>query len=161
MHFIYRLFTSRAHTHTHTDKSKTFGMSLRELVDAECGGANALMRMGGHVLQDAARKDDGIAGPSGAAFANRTIPGQLNEHQMVNEFLGQIAPAPQTFRMDALLQEMREIDAHNFQPPVLCARPVIDEVSSSNGGTWANEFTQGAKPQGADAETLRQISEQV
>lgn len=141
-------------------------MSLRDLVDAECGGANALMRMGGHVLQDAARKDDGIAGPSATAFTNRSVGGQLNEHQMVNEFLGQIAPAPQTFRMDSLLQEMREIDAHNFQSPVMCARPVIDEVSRSGGGTWANEFTQGivgndSKPEGVDAEALRQISEQV
>lgn len=118
-------------------------MALRELVDAECGGANALMRMGGHMLQDAARKDDGLAGHSAAsaAFGNRAV-GPLDEHQMVNEFLGQIAPAPQTFRMDALLHEMRQIDAQNFQSPVMCAPNVIDEVNSDGAALWANEFSQ-------------------
>lgn len=125
-------------------------MSLRELVDAECGGANALMRMGGHMLQDAARKDDGIAGHS-SAFGNRAA-GPLDEHQMVNEFLGQIAPAPQTFRMDALLHEMRQIDAQHFQSPVMRAPNVIDQVNSGGAASWANEFTQSGAPLDAQKE---------
>lgn len=116
-------------------------MSLRELVDAECGGANALMRMGGHMMQDAARKDDGLAGPSsaGGAFGGRPA-GPLDEQQMVNEFMHQIAPAPQTFRMDALLNEMRQMDAHQ-QPPLMRAPNVIDHVSRAGAASWANEFS--------------------
>lgn len=132
-------------------------MSLRDLVDAECGGANALMRMGGHMLRDAARKDDGLAGPSSAAFANRAPGGSLDEQHLVNEFLGQIAPAPQTFRMDALLHEMRQIDAQHFQSP-MCAPNVIDQVNSDGGASWANEFTQSGAPVSANGPM---ISDQV
>lgn len=140
-------------------------MSLRELVDPECGGANPLMRLGGHMIQDAARKDDGIAGPSGSStFSNRT--GQFDEHQLVNEFLGQIAPAPQTFRMDALLKEMREIDNHNFPAQVVCAPPVIEEVNNGSGVSWASEFAQRTGPmagqqENADESALREMGEQV
>lgn len=39
-------------------------MSLRDLVDGECGGANQLMRMGAQLTRDNARKDEGFAGTS-------------------------------------------------------------------------------------------------
>lgn len=108
-------------------------MSLRDLVEPDCSGANSLMRLGNQIRQDAAFKDEGL-GP-GASFTNRSQ--QFGSDQLVNEFLGQIAP-PQTFRMDSLLQEMREIDTRSFQR-IVRAPPVIEEVNS--GIDWANEFS--------------------
>lgn len=115
-------------------------MSLRELVDPECGGANPLMRLGNHIVSDVAHKDEGISG-SGRMndFAGPSTSRGFNdfsETQLVNEFLGQMrAPPPQTFRMDALLQEMREMDAqrHPIQAPTVSA-----EVN--NGLKWVNDF---------------------
>ena len=95
------------------------------------------MQMGSHVMRDAARMDEGFSGPStSVGFAGQARP-QLDEHHMVNEFLGQMAAPPQSFRTDLLMQEMREIEAKNFQPQI--APQVIHEVSSS--AHWANEFS--------------------
>lgn len=113
-------------------------MSLRELVEPDCQGANSLMRLGNQIRHDTAFKDEGF-GPS-TSFANR--PQQFGSDQLVQEFLGQIAPPPQTFRMDALLQEMREIDAQSFHNRMVQRAPlVIEEVN--NGFNWANEFSRG------------------
>lgn len=120
-------------------------MSLRELIDPECGGANSLMRLGNHVVSDAAHKDDGISGRAHAFSGPSTSRAQrdfndFNENHLVNEFLGQMtAPPPQSFHMDALLQEMREIDAQHHPLEVVQASPVSAEVSS--GLNWANEFS--------------------
>lgn len=127
-------------------------MSLRELVDPECGGANPLMRLGNHLIHDAAHKDDGIAGTAppmvGVAGPAHFATQPLDETHLVNEFLGQMAaPPPQTFRMDALLREMRELDARNYPTQVMRAPLVSDEINE--GGAWANEYQQG------DASTLK------
>lgn len=121
-------------------------MSLRELVDPECGGANPLMRLGTHLIHDAAHKDDGIAGAASSHIAGAAGPAHFASHPMdethlVNEFLGQMAaPPPQSFRMDALLQEMREIDARNYPTQVMRAPPVADEINK--GLAWSNEYQQ-------------------
>lgn len=115
-------------------------MSLRELVDPECGGANPLMRLGAHLTNDIAHKDEGISGHSfNAATSARTQHafGELSESHLVDEFLGQMsAPPPQSFRMDRLLQEMREIDAANCSTEVIQAPLVSAELSNN----WADEF---------------------
>ncbi|XP_055311031.1 peroxisomal targeting signal 1 receptor isoform X2 [Sitodiplosis mosellana] len=125
-------------------------MSLRELIDPECGGANPLMRLGNQIVQDAAHKDEGISGRPMPFAEVSSRPQQsfseMNQNQLVNEFLGQMsAPAPQTFRMDALLQEMREIDAQNYPLEVVQAPTVSAEVN--NGLNWANQFHQGPNTQ--------------
>lgn len=144
-------------------------MSLRDLIDAECGGANPLMRLGGHMLQDAARKDDGISGAtssSSTAFFNRTNVGPLDEQQLVHEFQNQIAPAPSTFHMDPLLKEMQQIEANHFQPNVMCAPTVMDEINNSNAASWANEFanhtgTDDGSHANADEAALKEMNDQV
>lgn len=120
---------------------------MRELVDADCGGANALMRMGAHFARDHALKDEGLGGgPSHGGMA-RDMQGAGafgGPDQMVNEFLGQVrAVPPQTFRMDALLQEMRDIDAQQFHAQLSRAPPVIDEVHRAQVD-WAKEFAHHA-----------------
>ncbi|CAD7092619.1 unnamed protein product [Hermetia illucens] len=110
-------------------------MSLRQLVEPDCGGANPLVRLGTHVTRDSAYKDEGL-GRGSQGLISRDV---LSEDQLVNEFLGQINAPTQTFRMDALLQEMREMDAHNFQANVVKAPLVIDEVNS--GAEWIREYS--------------------
>lgn len=118
-------------------------MSLRELIDPECSGANPLMRLGNQIVHDAAHKDEGISGRPMPFAEASSRPQQsfseMNQNQLVNEFLGQMsAPAPQTFRMDALLREMREIDAQNYPLEVVQAATVSAEVN--NGLNWADQF---------------------
>lgn len=126
-------------------------MSLRDLVDADCGGANALMRMGSHFARDHAHKDEGLGGGTSSQMArDHHQPGAFGAaDQMVNDFLGQVrAVPPQTFRMDALLQEMRDIDAQQFHANLARAPPVIDEVHRAID--WAKEF-------GHHGETTQQL----
>ena len=54
--------------------------------------------------------------------------------------MDQMTPAPQTFRMDVLLNEMREIDARNFhqKQQILAAPNVIQQVNRDR--EWAMEF---------------------
>lgn len=124
-------------------------MSLRELIDPECGGANPLMRFGNHIVNDTAHKDDGISGRvhdlqfSGASTSRQQqgFDG-INETQLVDEFLGQMhAPPPQSFRMDTLLQEMREIDATNNYPPEVVQAPIVSH-EINNSLSWAGEFSE-------------------
>lgn len=122
-------------------------MSIRDLIDPDCGGANPLMRLGNQIVHDVAHKDEGISGRpmpfAEASSRSQQSFGELSQNHLVNEFLGQMsAPAPQTFRMDALLQEMREIDAQNYPLEVVQAPTVSHEVH--NGLNWANEFHDGA-----------------
>lgn len=42
--------------------------------------------------------------------------------------------------MNALLREMREIEQQNFQPQVVNAPRVIDEVTRNTTSAWAKEF---------------------
>lgn len=121
-------------------------MSLRQLVEGDCGGVNPLMQLGGQFTRDNAHKDEGFSG-SHAPFESRPI---MPEEQMVNEFMGQISGPPQTFEVNALLQEMREIESQSFLPQVINAPRVIDEVTR-NSSEWAKEFGQEtlASQQGA------------
>lgn len=102
-------------------------MSLRQLVDGDCGGVNPLMQLGGQFTRDAARKDEGFMN---AQFERNLRP---DEH-MVNEFLGQVTAPPQSFQMDALLQEMREIEQTNGM-----AVHGLDNTNSVSK-QWTNEF---------------------
>lgn len=120
-------------------------MSLRELIDPECGGANPLMRLGQQIVHGSAHKDEGISGRPMpfAESSSRSHPSQFpqaGQDQLVNEFLGQMsAPPPQSFRMDALLQEMREIDAQSH-PVELIRAPTISAEVQNHGISWTNEF---------------------
>lgn len=104
-------------------------MSLRDLVDAECGGANQLMRMGAQLTRDSALKDEGFAGQSSLPGGPR--PGPSDE--FVNEFLaqaGRTAPPPQSFRMDSLLKEMQGISQQQQH----------QGGQNQNFEMWRNEF---------------------
>lgn len=111
-------------------------MSFKDLVEPECGGTNPLMNLGRQVTRDVAFQDEGFTGGR-AAFIGA-------DNDLVKEFMGQIAPAPQSFRMDVLLKEMRDIDAQNFHHrQIVPGPPVIEEVNRSDLD-WAKEFGVGS-----------------
>lgn len=124
-------------------------MSFKDLVEPECGGANPLMNLGRQVTRDVAFQDEGFVGGRSAFIGT--------DNDLVKEFMGQIAPAPQSFRMDVLLKEMRDIDAQNFhQRQIVPGPPVIEEVNRSDLD-WAKEFaidsSMGASHSGHRAES--------
>lgn len=107
-------------------------MSMKRLVEADCGGANPLMQIGGQFTRDLAFQDEGLAGfrPPTEGF--------------VNEFLGQASAAPQTFQMNNILQEMREIESRSFNTGVESGPRVIDQVANEQ---WAKDYAARHMPQ--------------
>ncbi|XP_065286555.1 peroxisomal targeting signal 1 receptor isoform X2 [Dermacentor albipictus] len=111
-------------------------MSIRNLVEAECGAPNPLVKLSSHAIQDAARQQEGLLrqrhhGQLGAAGTSAGL---------VDEFLaerhGPERMAPQTFHMAGLLREMHDIEKM-YQPPV-SVRPGIADAGVSKA--WADEF---------------------
>uniref|UniRef100_A0A6B2EFH1 Putative peroxisomal targeting signal 1 receptor n=1 Tax=Phlebotomus kandelakii TaxID=1109342 RepID=A0A6B2EFH1_9DIPT len=112
-------------------------MSLRDLVDPECGGANQLVRLGNQITRDHTYKDEGFSGAPQSALPGRPV---FNSELLINDFMAQVSNVapPQSFRMDNLLKEMRDIDGQSFGRPVVPAPPVIQEVNRSE--MWSKDF---------------------
>ncbi|XDV40057.1 hypothetical protein PO909_009216 [Leuciscus waleckii] len=107
-------------------------MAMRELVDAECGGANPLMKLTGHMTQE------------GGAWRHRstpTIPPTpieiATEEELVNEFLQAPQRPPHSFDMGQLLEEMQQIDQQNYRQ---APQRAPDVAALALSGDWAAEF---------------------
>ncbi|XP_077432507.1 peroxisomal biogenesis factor 5 isoform X3 [Vanacampus margaritifer] len=111
-------------------------MAMRELVEAECGGANPLMKLTGHMTKE------------GGAWRHRstpTIPPTpieiAAEDELVNEFLQAPPRPPHTFDMGQLLEEMQQIDQQSYRQ---APQRAPDVAALALSGAWAAEFVSGS-----------------
>ncbi|XP_022612323.1 peroxisomal biogenesis factor 5 isoform X1 [Seriola lalandi dorsalis] len=110
-------------------------MAMRELVEAECGGANPLMKLTSHMTKE------------GGAWRHRstpTIPPSpieiATEEELVNEFLQAPPRPPHTFDMGQLLEEMQQIDQQSYRQ---APQRAPDVAALALSGDWAAEFLSG------------------
>ncbi|KAH8387423.1 hypothetical protein KR093_006939 [Drosophila rubida] len=106
-------------------------MSLRPLVEGDCGAVNPLMQLGGQFTRDVAHKDEGFAATQ---FERQLRP----DEQMVSDFLGHVAAPPQSFQMQSLLQEMRDINIHGSDG--------AQQVDQHLAGQWSRDFALQQQP---------------
>ncbi|XP_026854931.1 peroxisomal biogenesis factor 5 isoform X2 [Electrophorus electricus] len=111
-------------------------MAMRELVEAECGGANPLMKLTSHMTQE------------GGAWRHRstpTIPPTpieiATEEELVSEFLQAPPRPPHSFDMGQLLEEMQQIDQQSYRQ---APQRAPDVAALALSGDWAAEFLSGA-----------------
>ncbi|XP_063734363.1 peroxisomal biogenesis factor 5 isoform X2 [Eleginops maclovinus] len=119
-------------------------MAMRELVEAECGGANPLMKLTSHMTTE------------GGAWRHRstpTIPPTsieiATEEELVNEFLQAPPRPPHTFDMGQLLEEMQQIDQQSYRQ---APQRAPDVAALALSGDWTAEFLSG--PDSASAPGL-------
>uniref|UniRef100_H2TK64 Peroxisomal targeting signal 1 receptor n=1 Tax=Takifugu rubripes TaxID=31033 RepID=H2TK64_TAKRU len=110
-------------------------MAMRELVEAECGGANPLMKLTTHMTKE---------GGAWRHHSTPTIPPTAieiaTEEELVNEFL-QAPPRPaHTFDMGQLLEEMQQIDQQSYRQ---APQRAPDVAALALSGDWAAEFLSG------------------
>lgn len=113
-------------------------MAFRGLVEGDCGGPNSLIRLASHYVQDHGFKEEGINRPFGPQEEFQAP----DADQLIQQFLQEPA-CPQTFRMDNLLQEMREID-QTIHPPIT-APGVANELADLDAA-WNNACLKPAEP---------------
>uniref|UniRef100_A0A671YHT6 Peroxisomal targeting signal 1 receptor n=1 Tax=Sparus aurata TaxID=8175 RepID=A0A671YHT6_SPAAU len=115
-------------------------MAMRELVEAECGGANPLMKLTSHMT-----KEGGIP-PAAIEIAT--------EEELVNEFLQAPPRPPHTFDMGQLLEEMQQIDQQSYRQ---APQRAPDVAALALSGDWTAEFLSG--PDAASAPGLTALGD--
>uniref|UniRef100_A0A3Q3F721 Peroxisomal targeting signal 1 receptor n=1 Tax=Labrus bergylta TaxID=56723 RepID=A0A3Q3F721_9LABR len=132
-------------------------MAMRELVEAECGGSNPLMKLTGHMTK---------------------------EGGLVNEFLQAPPRPPHTFDMGQLLEEMQQIDQQNYRQapqrpdvaalalsgdwtaeflsgPDAASAPGLNALGDAADADWTREFIAEAAPGRWAEEYLEQSEEKL
>ncbi|KAJ8681691.1 hypothetical protein QAD02_017483 [Eretmocerus hayati] len=117
-------------------------MALRELVEGECGGPNPLIRLTSHFVKDHGLKEEGVRRELFGSVG--PIDPATSPDQLVKQFLEESnAQHPQTFKMENLLQEMRDIDRGHFAAPVMA--PGVAEELANQDTAWANQYLQSGR----------------
>ncbi|XP_025422961.1 peroxisomal targeting signal 1 receptor isoform X1 [Sipha flava] len=83
-------------------------MSLRDLVESDCGGSNSLVKLSTHLVQDHAFKDQDLI-QSTHNENNDQIFLQTNTRELADQFFSSVET--ETFKMDNILAEMRSVEA--------------------------------------------------
>ncbi|KAL6109273.1 pex5 [Pungitius sinensis] len=110
-------------------------MAMRDLVEAECGGANPLMKLTSHMTKE---------GGAWRHHSTPTIPPApieiATEEELVNEFLQAPPRPPHTFDMGQLLEEMQQIDQQSYRQ---APQRAPDVAALALSGDWTEEFISG------------------
>uniref|UniRef100_A0A3Q0S0L0 Peroxisomal targeting signal 1 receptor n=1 Tax=Amphilophus citrinellus TaxID=61819 RepID=A0A3Q0S0L0_AMPCI len=108
-------------------------MAMRELVEAECGGANPLMKLTSHMTKE--------GGPWRSTAIHPTPIEIATDEDLVNEFLQEPPRPPQTFDMGQLLEEMQQIDQQSYRQ---APQRAPDVAALALSGDWVDEFLSGS-----------------
>ncbi|XP_040021677.1 peroxisomal biogenesis factor 5 isoform X2 [Gasterosteus aculeatus] len=110
-------------------------MAMRDLVEAECGGANPLMKLTSHMTKE---------GGAWRHLSTPAIPPSpieiATEEELVNEFLQAPPRPPHTFDMGQLLEEMQQIDQQSYRQ---APQRAPDVAALALSGDWTEEFISG------------------
>ncbi|XP_033125685.1 peroxisomal targeting signal 1 receptor-like [Anneissia japonica] len=125
-------------------------MAVRDFVEGECGTSNPLMKLTSHFMEDKSRHQEGLHIAPGVG--HRT---ELSEQQLVGEFLAEhhYNAAPQSFHMNALLQEMQDIEDALHRRQLPAQAPAIADLATQPN--WAQEFLVAEKERIEDITTER------
>ncbi|XP_039298809.1 peroxisomal targeting signal 1 receptor [Nilaparvata lugens] len=111
-------------------------MALRDLLEGECGASNSLVRLTNHFVQDRGLKDENYRHPF---QANEPILSSQDPDQLVQQFLEEtVGSTPQSFRMDSLLAEMRDMEVRSAQAPPVQSAPVSQLAIEGDSSCWAD-----------------------
>ncbi|XP_043246023.1 peroxisomal targeting signal 1 receptor-like [Amphibalanus amphitrite] len=128
-------------------------MAMRDLLDGECGGPNAVVKLTSHLTRDRSHREDALrhlAPAPGAAGLTAA-----SDDQVVQEFLREAARpetrGPTSFRMGSLLQELREIERGGAGRPVTA--PNVALLAAAEPAVWAEQFAAAQRQQEGDAQT--------
>ncbi|KAK6621746.1 hypothetical protein RUM44_001553 [Polyplax serrata] len=115
-------------------------MSFHNLLEGDCGGQNPLIKLGSHFTQDQSFRQDRV---------HPLTPDFTQADLLVQEFLeDNLSQNVQTFRMDELFREMRDIESNSSRSPLNQAPNVAQLATNLEGNIqavdqssiWAQEF---------------------
>uniref|UniRef100_H2ZV74 Peroxisomal targeting signal 1 receptor n=1 Tax=Latimeria chalumnae TaxID=7897 RepID=H2ZV74_LATCH len=109
-------------------------MAMRDLVEAECGGANPLMKLTSHFMQDKGLRQEGLRQPlwpPGAAMTS-TVPTPL---ELVTE--GEVRN-PNIFKFFYKIHFCKQLEPRQFRETPNPSAPGVADLALSE--TWAQEF---------------------
>ncbi|XP_037085329.1 peroxisomal targeting signal 1 receptor-like [Pollicipes pollicipes] len=127
-------------------------MAMRDLLEGECGGPNAVAKLTSHVTRDRAHRQNELRHLAGPATASPRSLVDATDDQVVQEFLREASRpetrGPTSFRMSSLLQEMREIERGSSRRPVTA--PNVAHLAAEPA-VWAEQFSTVQRQQGDEA----------
>ncbi|XKL68702.1 hypothetical protein PGB90_006471 [Kerria lacca] len=113
-------------------------MSLKKLVENQCGTANSLVELSSHFVQDRALTDQGLLHP----FQHENYQ---NEDDQVVTYMENTQKNSQSFRMDSLLSEMRELEVAALTKSTSSSEVYTSHNSlprNENTSDWANQYLE-------------------
>lgn len=108
--------------------------SVREMSSEECGRVDPVLQLTSHLTADRAFRDT-------HGYGQQPLSESAAD-QLVEQFLEETRVLPQTFRMDGLLHEIREIESQRFAQPPVPASYIKDQLSDD---IWAQQYLEDGR----------------